>query len=249
MKGDMGHGVGRGMGLALALLAGAGRAAAPTAAPLTAPAYRQAMAPVESCAAFGQAYPVLPDARPLLRHLFDTPLAAKRADESDDAFMNRAVKQLFGTLGDPSRLHLRLDVGALGRYDAGAQVMAVPLPAPWEAVLDHWGRRELRIRGGAPLVTQAELRAQLDFTPPPAALLLPMAPADAARFATDGRLELLALFDDYGTDASHRDAAAGAAATQTSYRLVRMRPKCALVTLGDHAVAGWRYDQWDGPAE
>ena len=77
---------------------------------------------------------------------------------------------------------------------------------------------------------------------------LPMTPADAARFASDGRVQTLSVFEDYGTDASHRVATPGTAAAQTSFRLVRLRPKCVLVTLGDRAIGGWSYDRWAEPA-
>ncbi len=232
--------------LATALAAGPVLAAPPPAP--AAASYREALAGVADCAAFARAWPALPDARPLLRRLFEQPVLAKQAGEGDDAFMDRAVGRLFDTLGDPSRLHLSVGLAGAGRYDPATGAMILRLPRPFEAALDRWGRTTLRIRGTAPLVTETELRASLDFAPaPPDAIALPMAPADAARFEREGRLELLALFEDYGTDAAHRTAAPGAAAVQTSYRLVRLRPKCALVTVGARALAGWSYDAWAEP--
>lgn len=214
----------------------------------TAASYRAALAGVADCAAFARAWPALPDARPLLRRLFEQPVLAKRPEEGDDTFMDRAVGRLFDTLGDPSRLRLSIGLAGAGHYDAKAGTLTLRLPRPFEAALDRWGRTEVRIRGAAPLVTETELRASLDFAPaPPDAIALPMAPADAARFERDGRLELLALFEDYGTGAAHRTAAPGAAAVQISYRLVRLRPKCALMTVGGRAVAGWSYDAWAEP--
>lgn len=235
---------------AMALLGASSAAAPPADAPaLTPTAYRAALDPITDCQAFSRAWPVLPDARPLLRHLFDTDVVAQGAKESDDAFMDRAVKQLFTTLGDPSRLVLGVALPGQARYDAARQVMVLHWPAPFEAELGRWGRREVRIRGAAPLVTEIQLRASLEFDPARVReILLPMAPADAARFPAEAQLQTLSVFQDYGTDASHQIAQAGRAATQTSYRLVRLRPKCALVTMGGRAVTGWAYDQWDEPA-
>lgn len=243
----------RRVGLLLAILVVGGAvpgAAVPVAAPaaVTPVGYRTALAPIADCAAFARAWPTLPDARALLRHLFDTELVAQGPKEGDDAFMDRAVKQLFATLGDPSRLVLRTPVPGQARYDAGRQIMVLSLPAPFEAELDRWGRHEVRIRGAAPLLTETQLHGSLEFEAARVKeILLPMSPADATRFPAEARLQTLSVFQDYGTDASHQVAQGAAAATQTSYRLVRLRPKCALITMGDRAFTGWMYDAWNEP--
>lgn len=229
------------------LLVTAAIAAAPL--PLTADGYRESVAPITDCAALEKGWQILPDARPLLRTLFDAEPPAKRKNETDETFLDRAVQQLFERLGDPSRIYLRVNLAGATRYDPSRGAMIVRLPDPFEAVLDRWGRTQLRIGGAVPLVTQNELRARLDF--PGSAggdIALPMTPAEAARFAQAGRLQILALFEDLGTEASHRSAATpGSAAVQTSYKLVQLQPKCAFITNGPATVAGWSFNGWSDP--
>lgn len=234
------------LGGALLAIPMAAAAAPPAPVPLTAELYRAVLAPVTDCAAFTRAWPELPDARPLLRGLFAGGILAKGPDETDDAFLNRAVKRLFDGLGDPSRLFLSIAVPAGTHYDAARQAMVLTLPQPLPASLDRYNRAENRI-GEARLRTETELRAEIDLGAP-GEIRLPMTPAAAARFATDARLAILALFEDYGTEASHQAAASGAIAVQTSYQLVRLKAKCALVTRGGAVVPGWSLNQWTDPA-
>lgn len=225
-----------------ALLVGAAPLPYRPVRPVLTPArYRLLLAPVRDCGEFARRFAALPDARPLLRGLFTGGLPAQAPDETGPEFLRRGVQRLFVRLGDPSRLHSAVPLGAAGHYDAARQVLTVTFPVPYEATLESRGRGPAE--DGLRAVT--ELRGLFEFPPGalPERLTFPMRAADAARFTGGGgRLHILSLFQDYGTDQ------ASDAGRSTHYRLVRLQPKCALVSNGAVPLGGWGYDGWTAAA-
>lgn len=238
-------GVAMGLGLAL----GASVEAAPPArqpqralrarpaAPLSpAERYRRALLPVRTCGEFAHRFAALPEARPLLRALFAGGIPDQREAETQDGFVDRIVHRLFVRLGDPSRIYTNTAIGDDARYDPASGTMTITLAGnPYLATLDADSPR-------ARAATSAgiEIRASLEFPPGtlPGALGVRMPPGEAAAFLKGaGRLRVLSLLEDYGTDPA---PASGGTATH----LVRLKPHCALLTSGSKIVKGWSYDDW-----